>query len=506
MGDDNPTNRGVFRDFRNNNINTTTTNRIPFYPTATRPAAAPANKGQIIFDTTTNEFCYNSGTAWVCLASGTANSVGIVDCTVGNSLNANAQHNSVQAALDAGCRNIRIIDGLTGGQVSGYTESMFVLGTTPTMIYIDPGVDWVFNLTVLGDVPITATGSKLTVRGSGWESIMRVSQTGTTFELMDTDTSTNLQFLDIRLETNDNMSFPNQKPWSLLFMSNCEIVGTDNTGNESLFNLATTVVRTEFNQCTFIGGGTSMTFIQGSGNILQISDCQMAGSWSATPTSFDGITSAVEGSVHVNGFIVRTITDSDITIGGGSIGNVQFLNVKRAFGTGILNITTANGAIIQNCIFDTLVSEGSDCLIENCHLDGLAFIIASDNILNNNYIDGVGGLGNNLNTADRCIMNGNRFRGAMTIGTIFIPAPLCPDVILTGNIFHGTFTIIEEGGGGAIAKRAVITGNQFLGGAPSVKGGTTTAPDSPLFVGNGGSSIPAAGPATANPNSTGNSG
>ncbi len=94
---------------------------------------------------------------------------------------------------------VAVIFGLT--QVPGYTESAFVLGTTPTMIYIDPGVDWVFNLTVLGDVPITAIGSKLTVRGSGWESIMHVSQTGTTFELMDTDTSTELQFLDIKLET-----------------------------------------------------------------------------------------------------------------------------------------------------------------------------------------------------------------------------------------------------------------------------------------------------------------
>ncbi len=66
MGDDNPSSREILRDFRNNNINNTTTNRIPFYPTATRPAAAGANKGQIIFDTTTNEFCYNSGTAWIC--------------------------------------------------------------------------------------------------------------------------------------------------------------------------------------------------------------------------------------------------------------------------------------------------------------------------------------------------------------------------------------------------------------------------------------------------------
>src|SRR3990172_10828767 len=134
---------------------------------------------------------------------------GIVDCTVGNILNPNAKYNSVQTAFDDGCFFVRVIDGLTGGQVPGYIESAFTVPPLqPVMIYIDPGVDWVLDVATIGVGGVVLNSASITFRGSGYRSVIRqIMSPVPPAQVFSTDAFTQIWMLDLQVETTTEDSF-----------------------------------------------------------------------------------------------------------------------------------------------------------------------------------------------------------------------------------------------------------------------------------------------------------
>ncbi len=103
----NHSNHSIFNDQKVHNLKSVITNRLPFYPSNNLPQPAPANKGQIIYDTTRNEFCYCNGSAWVCLSAGANNKCAVA---VGNpSINPNVDYPTINAAVAAGETDLCVI-------------------------------------------------------------------------------------------------------------------------------------------------------------------------------------------------------------------------------------------------------------------------------------------------------------------------------------------------------------------------------------------------------------
>jgi hypothetical protein len=334
-----PTSRGVSRDFRNNNINNVTTNRIPFYPTSNQPPPAPANKGQIIYDTTLNSFCYCNGTSWVCLSAATATSVGVVDCTVGSAGNANAQYNSVQAALDAGCRFIRILDGLTGGQVPGYVEPGpidFATGAAPALIYIDPGVDWVLRESLVGAGGIDVSGVNVTFRGNGWDSRMVLDHDVGASLLFTSTVASELFFYDLNFSSDDTVSAIGVGNFGAFRFYNCECQATTFTGTAIFFHVDN-FAEWEWNQCHFRGaasGGPSTVRMIGPDDhiSLRMSDCVAIGEFAngAVSGTAGFEIAGMTNHTSINGFVFTGNSGRVSLI----IGNGRYTHIYDSFVTG----------------------------------------------------------------------------------------------------------------------------------------------------------------------------
>ncbi len=374
-----PTSRGVTRDFRNNHINNVTTNRIPFYTTAVQPAPAPANKGQIIYDTTKNEFCYCNGTIWVCLSAASAATVGIVDCTVGSAANPNAQYNSVQAALDGGCRNIRLLDGLIGGQVPGYFEPgpiAFSAVGSPVMIYITPGVDWVLRQSDVGTGGIDMTSSVVIFRGSGFASVMRQFQDGgapaSVFAL---DNSSLIQWTDLTFTTTaDAVAFP--VPMGRLIWRGCQYVLTSaslaawsftTTGNSSGNQI-------EFHEITFIAFDTTSRMIDnsdaGNNGALTLTNCTHQGSSLDPAVDVTYRFGTVGGQVTVDGFELFGEAPMSISFGGA----LSSYNSIYQNGTGAVTAIMTGTLHLNNGRFDTITFPFGPNHLSNVEITGATAI------------------------------------------------------------------------------------------------------------------------------------
>ncbi len=386
-----PTSSGVVRDFRNNNINNVTTNRIPFYPTTFLPQAAPANKGQIIYDTTKNEFCYCNGTAWICLSAGSAGTAGIVDCTVGSVANPNADYNSVQAALTAGCRNIRLLDGLVGGQVPGYFEPgpvAFSAVGAPVMIYIDPGVDWELRQSVVGTGGIDMTGSVVTFRGSGFASIMRQLQDGgvpaSVFALNDASL---IQWMDLTFVTSaDAVAFP--VPMGRLIWRNCQYILI----SASLAVYSFTTIgnsagnQIEFHECTFIAFDITSRMIDnadaGNNGALTLTNCTHQGSSLDPAVDVTYRFGTVGGQITVEGFEIFGTDPMSINFGG----TLSSYNSIYQNGVGAVTAIIDGTHHLSNSRFDTMVFASGLNNISNIEVTGATAVDISTGF---NHLDDI---------------------------------------------------------------------------------------------------------------------
>nr|QBK85457.1 MAG: hypothetical protein LCMAC101_00440 [Marseillevirus LCMAC101] len=521
-----PTSRGVMRDFRNNNINNVTTNRIPFYTTVSRPTPNPANKGQIIYDTTLNQFCYCNGMAWICIGGGSASTAGIVDCTVGSVANPNADYNSVQAALTAGCLNIRILDGLIGGQVPGYFEpgpiSFSAVGA-PVMIYVGPGVDWELRQSVVGTGGIDMTGSVVVFRGSGVASIIRQLQDeGAPASVFALNDASQIQWMDLTFITSaEAVAFP--VPMGRLIWRNCQYVLI----SASLAAYSFTTVgnssgnQIEFHECTFIAFDMTSRMIDnadgGNNGALTLTNCTHQGSSLDPTTDVTYRFGTVGGQITVDGFELFGTDPMSMSFGG----VLSSFNSIYQNGTGAVTAIMTGTRQLNNGRFDTIIFPSGSNTISNVEitsttavdisstanrLDEVSFALAplmissTFNILNGGSADSlaitstdnrvsnydistslsVDGAENNIS---RCtvgtttvlgptaVTTGSNIQGSNLAGAVTIGGTLAvTNNSLSGNQINGSVSI----GGVGVTTGNVLTGNniQSTVGTPTLTVGT----------------------------------
>jgi hypothetical protein len=479
-----PSNRRVFRDLNIHNSNNLITNRIPFYPTANRPQPAPSNKGQIIYDITTNEFCYCNGSAWICLSSGSANTVGILSCTVGNTANTNAVYNSVQAAIDDGCYAVRILDGLTGGQVPGYSESAFDITTIPAgqsmFVYVDPGVDWTFDLSILGNHPVVTDGRTLTVVGGSANRSSLVVTGASANELASSAAGSLLFFQNISLSIPDTASFPTTDPLNLFLSQDGSISISTNTGTAPIFDLISTAAGSAdafiFFNTTFLGGGASVDLFSNvpDGVRLALDNVTIGGAWGSINLEIDG--GATLGVVHANGmkmsqtnvFTMRIGTGDNITPGGQV--NISQMQDLEGGGSPDTEPTLLNGANFDNCFVGSLTVVGSNNTVSNLRCRSITMTPCSFNNFSNIRIQETLSMDNSTtrnNFSDIQILGDLNISGGENV---FSNVQFSGDINLDGeqrnmlNNIVGDGTIAISGTGGD----HVINGIRGLGVGPTL--------------------------------------
>ena len=434
--------------------------------------------------------------------------IGIVECTVGNVSNPNVQYNSVQAALDDGCLFIRIVDGLSGGQVPGYIEPGPINFTgvgVPTMIYIDPGVDWVLRESFVGGGGINVSGVSVAFRGSGWQSRMVIEHNVGASTLFTSDGATELFFYDMNLSSDDIL--PALVPAGVFggsfFFSNCECESTTFTGLSYFFDVSNSV-EWEWNSCRFLGAstgvGSSLRMIGPAGhNSLLIADCQAIGEFATsggTPVSgssgfeIDGGTSFTS----VNGLVFsQNAFDVDLIVGDGLFSHIQ------DSGFGALNVLcdASNTQLSGLRSGGLLVVNDSSNIFSDFQCDTLLVTSGSINEFNNGQVT------TTINTTGSGVVNkfvnmdvagvGTMVLGGQNtkvvscrVGTLTVNAQECAisnsvltgitslvvntnEVQITGCNIGGLVSI----GAAAIAPDCVFTGNNFIG--PVVHGSAFSA-------------------------------
>jgi hypothetical protein len=253
---------------------------------------------------------------------------GITDCTVGVTTGAMpAMYPSVFEALTAGCRQIRIIGDANATPPGGtFVEpvgfNITAGGGGPVMIYITPGVNWVWRESVIGAGGIVTTGEVLTLRGSGWGSQLTVDNDVGGGPMLTTDGTTQLFMYDLQMNSDNILSFFTTII-GVFYVRNSRISSNNNAGTPII--TTTAGGRFEFHECTFNGSGNLCRMIDGStvaSTDLVVSDCVAEGTYNVLGSSFNFSTPL--GRSMVNGFLCRLVdgTTATITLGGGVYSNI----------------------------------------------------------------------------------------------------------------------------------------------------------------------------------------
>jgi hypothetical protein len=303
-------------------------------------------------------------------------------------------------------------------------------------IYIDPGVDWTFDLSVLGNRPVTVGSSTLNIRGGSAAPFLGVAGPGSALVINGASTNEWLGgaagalifFQNISLSIPDTASFPTTNPIQNVVFDTGAILISTSTGTGPVFDFATVGVGAtsgvyQFHANTFIGSGAAIVMFSDvpDGMALVITDCTLAGSWSSfnLAVAFGGNL----GRIQVNGIRMSQTNTPGILIGqrdaGLPTGQVTVSQMQDVEGGTFpdTNITPLNGALISNSSVGTVVFSGDNNRLDN--------VIANTGIP-------PGGSGSN-NTCTNCQF-GSPSGGA---SNVFSPAgPAAVDNVFSGCTIH----------------------------------------------------------------------
>ena len=252
---------------------------------------------------------------------------GITDCTVGL-VGTGANHASVADAIAAGCLSIRVI-GNPGGtyeEPAGFDISGAV---GPVMLYIDPGVTWVWRESKIGASGINLSGQTLSIRGSGWDSTLQIINDLVLATMVLTTATSNLFLMDMRLETDGLLTFLGFA-YNLLYVRNCDLVCNPGDAAVTVFS-GSLGGSMEFHSCMFVGGSVTARMIGASiaPTRLIINDCTVIGTFlpSATGDAFD-LSTPFE--TLVDGLLCQQTGTLGINISGGSAQGIQQSDLSPA--------------------------------------------------------------------------------------------------------------------------------------------------------------------------------
>lgn len=383
---------------------------------------------------------------------------GIVNCLVGNVANTSVDHNSVQVAIDAGCLFIRVVDGATGGQVPGYFESAFTVPVGSTVfIYLDPGVDWTFDLFALGNKPVDMSGGNLVIIGGSSTfptstASLVVDASGTIREWATTSASSQLFLQNLTLSVSDRSSFPSTDPLGALTFETGVVSVTDDSGLAPVFDLTAGAATYTFQGVTFQGtsAGTGKILWNDvvTTSTLSITDCRLGGSWRSTGPSLQvsgGI--GVGGSIQVNGFRISGTSALSLSIGGGDIGQIFIDEMQDLEDTAFNNnISLTGGAIVTNSYFGAVIMTGDNNMLSDSVAMGTISVRSGSGHLlaNNNFRNGLAIADLTLDVSDVIIVGNDIISTLFGLGIGIVAAASARDLLIDSNFIDGPLITLNN--------------------------------------------------------------
>lgn len=318
--------------------------------------------------------------------------MGITDCTIG--ISQNATYPNLLAAFQDGCKFVRVIDTFTD-------NSIIPNGTVPSdsMIYVDPGITYTFTGT------IDMSDRKLTIRGSGCNSIMEIDNTFTS------DSNTVLSILNIKLNLttsfNDNIL---QTPYNKLSIVDTEIESLNLTPTVPILVPPPDPGHLIVSETIFIGNSSDFRIVDDTGIIdphCEIYNCIVRGSCSTSVMSGNGCFELTSSNSHLADIFVESNCSFRIA---GKVSNIS---------------STANFLPFDIITGGTILSDSKPLIfvnlsVNNCNLSNLGLfgtfeISGSSNLLSNiNSFDSVTISGNN-NQIENLLAKSITFSGADNI-------------------------------------------------------------------------------------------
>jgi len=291
--------------------------------------------------------CENSAVAFLLSRTG-----GITECTVGV-VASGADYASVADALAAGRQFIRIVGDLTTSPPGGtFVEPTGFSISSPTMIYITPGATWVLRESVIGASGIDISDQTLIVRGSGWSSIMSVDHDVVAANMILTTAPSSLFLLDVRLETDDNLTFLGF-PYNLFYIRNCDLVCTTNTGTAVVFTVPDGAGM-EVHSSTFEGGGVAVAMVIGSvsASRILVNDCVATGTYLPIGggEAFDFSSTAGDANVLIDGFLCQQSGTMAITLNGGSAQGIHQTDPTLTVRVTLNGVANLSNSSISNIV------------------------------------------------------------------------------------------------------------------------------------------------------------